>query len=329
MKFNIKDVARKAGVSISTVSRVINSSKPVKLKTKDKVLDAIEELGYRPNAIARSLKIKHTKSIGIMTPDIANQFYPEVVRGIEDVANMYEYTIFLCNTDLNEEKELQYFTELEEKQIDGLIFMGNQVSEELRKEMIHSDIPVVLIGGKAAELPSVTINNEQAAKEAVEFLLNRGHHRVGIITGKMKDPMMGQARLKGYRRAMEEKGLQIEEELIVEGGYRYKSGYEGAKRLMALPNPPKAVFVCSDEMAIGASRAILEDGLKIPEDVAIMGFDNVDISGKVFPSLSTIGQPMYEMGAIAMRLLTKILHQESIGASDIVLDYEVIEREST
>ena len=329
MKFNIKDVARKAGVSISTVSRVVNNSKPVKPKTKDKVLEAIEELGYRPNAIARSLKIKHTKSIGIMTPDIANQFYPEVVRGIEDVANMYEYTIFLCNTDLNEEKELQYFAELEEKQIDGLIFMGNHVSEELRNEMISSDIPVVLIGGKASDLPSVTINNEQAAKEAVDFLLSRGHHRVGVITGKMKDPMMGQARLKGYRSALEEKKMQVQEELIVEGGYRYKSGYEGAKALMALPDPPTAVFVCSDEMAIGASRAILEDGFRIPEDVAIMGFDNVDISGKVYPSLSTIGQPMYEMGAIAMRLLTKILHHESIGASDIVLDYEVIEREST
>ncbi|SFH55078.1 transcriptional regulator, LacI family [Tindallia magadiensis] len=329
VKFNIKDVAQKAGVSISTVSRVINSSKPVKQKTKDKVLDAIEELGYRPNAIARSLKVKHTKSIGIMTPDIANQFYPEVVRGIEDVANMYEYSIFLCNTDLNEEKELQYFAELEEKQIDGLIFLGNHVSKELRNEMESADIPVVLIGGKATGIPSVTINNEKAAKDAVDFLLNRNHRRIGIITGKMKDPMMGQARLKGYQKALEEKGIEVKEELVIEGGYRYKSGYDGAKRLMALKVPPTAIFVCSDEMAIGACRAILEDGHEIPKDVAIVGFDNVDISGKVYPSLSTIGQPMYEMGAIAMRLLTKILHNESIGASDIVLDYEVIEREST
>ncbi|RQD69576.1 MAG: LacI family transcriptional regulator [Tindallia sp. MSAO_Bac2] len=329
MKFNIKDVAQKAGVSISTVSRVVNNSKPVKPKTRDKVLDAIEELGYRPNAIARSLKIKHTKSIGIMTPDIANQFYPEVVRGIEDVANMYEYTIFLCNTDLNEEKELQYFAELEEKQIDGMIFMGNHVSDELHNEMKSAGIPVVLIGGRAEDIPSVTIDNEKAAQEAVEFLLKRGHSRIGVITGKMKDPMMGQARLKGYRNALEANKIPVEEELIVEGGYRYKSGYEGAKKLMLLNEPPSAIFVCSDEMAIGASRAILEDGFRIPQDVAIMGFDNVDISGKVYPSLSTIGQPMYEMGAIAMRLITKILHQESIGASDVVLDYEVIEREST
>lgn len=329
MKFNIKDVAKKANVSISTVSRVINQSKPVRPKTKERVLKAIEELGYRPNAIARSLKVKHTQSIGIMVPDIANQFYPEVVRGIEDVANMYEYTIFLCNTDLDDDKELKYFTEMEEKQVDGLIFMGNILTDSLASEMKNTDMPVVLIGSDHPDLPSVTIDNTLAARSAVEYLLEKGHQRVAVITGKMKDPMMGRARLRGYREALENAGIPWRSEWVVEGGYRFRSGYEGAKQLLLLEERPTAIFVASDEMAIGAMRAILEQGLEIPKDVAVVGFDNVDMSGKVYPSLTTLGQPMYEMGAIGMRLLTKYLQGEMVQDNKVVLNFELIERESS
>ncbi len=329
VKFNIKDVAKKANVSISTVSRVINQSKPVRPKTKERVLEAIEELGYRPNAIARSLKVKHTQSIGIMVPDIANQFYPEVVRGIEDVANMYEYTIFLCNTDLDDDKELKYFSEMEEKQVDGLIFMGNILSDRLALEMKKADMPVVLIGSDHPDLPSVTIDNTLAAKKAVEYLLNMGHRRVAVITGKMKDPMMGRARLKGYREALENAGIDWKSEWVVQGGYRFKSGYEGARQLLMLEERPTAIFVASDEMAIGAMRAILEKGLQVPRDIAVVGFDNIDMSGKVYPSLTTMGQPMYEMGAIGMRLLTKYLQGEIVQDNKVVLNFELTERESS
>jgi len=329
VKFNIKDVAKKANVSISTVSRVINQSKPVQSKTKERVLMAIEELGYKPNAIARSLKVKHTQSIGIMVPDIANQFYPEVVRGIEDVANMYEYTIFLCNTDLDDDKELKYFSGMEEKQVDGLIFMGNILTDRLAREMKKADMPVVLIGSDHPDLPSVTIDNTLAARKAVEYLLDKGHRGVAVITGKMKDPMMGRARLKGYREALEKAGINWKSEWVVEGGYRFKSGYEGARQLMMLEERPTAIFVASDEMAIGAMRAILEKGLQIPQDIAVVGFDNIDMSGKVYPSLTTMGQPMYEMGAIGMRLLTKYLQGEIVNDNKVVLNFELTERESS
>lgn len=329
VKFNIKDVAKKANVSISTVSRVINQSKPVRSKTKERVLMAIEELGYRPNAIARSLKVKHTQSIGIMVPDIANQFYPEVVRGIEDVANMYEYTIFLCNTDLDDDKELKYFSGMEEKQVDGLIFMGNILTDRLAREMKKADMPVVLIGSDHPDLPSVTIDNTLAARKAVEYLLDKGHKNVAVITGKMKDPMMGRARLKGYREALEQAGINWKSEWVVEGGYRFKSGYEGARQLLMLEERPTAIFVASDEMAIGAMRAILEKGLQIPQDIAVVGFDNIDMSGKVYPSLTTMGQPMYEMGAIGMRLLTKYLQGEIVHDNKVVLNFELTERESS
>ncbi|AKL94072.1 transcriptional regulator, LacI family [Clostridium aceticum] len=329
MKFNIKDVARKAGVSISTVSRVVNNSKAVRPKTRDKVMQAIEELGYKPNAIARSLKVKNTKTIGIMIPDISNQFFPEVVRGVEDVANMYEYNIFLCNTDLDQEKEVQYFDVLEEKQVDGIIFMGNIIAEDLGKRFKTSEIPTVLIGTDYEDLPSITIDNIQAGKDVVKYLLKKGHEKIAMITGKAYDSGNGMARKQGYAEALEQAGLKYNEAFVVEGGYRFKSGYEGAKKLLKLKDRPTAIFVGSDEMAIGAMRAALEEDIAIPEELAIVGFDNIDMAGKVYPSLSTIAQPMYEMGAIGMRVLTKILHDEVLDNKKVVLNHSFVERESS
>ncbi|WP_026478856.1 LacI family DNA-binding transcriptional regulator [Alkaliphilus transvaalensis] len=329
MKFNIKDVARKAGVSISTVSRVVNDSKVVKPETHEKVMKAIEELGYKPNAIARSLKVKNTKTIGILIPDISNQFYPEVVRGIEDIANMYQYNIFLCNTDLDPEKETKYFDILAEKQVDGIIFISNIVSEALYKKFKVYDIPVVLIGADYEDVPSVSIDNVGASKSIVNYLIKKGHKRIATIVGKNSDPVMGVARLEGYKTALREANISIDNELIIEGGHRYKSGYEGAKRLLELEEPPTAIFATNDEMAIGTLRAALEQGLDIPEDLAIVGFDNIDMAGKVYPALTTVAQPMYEMGAIATRVLTKILNEEELETRKIVLNYSLLERESS
>lgn len=329
MKFNIKDVARKAGVSISTVSRVINESKIVKPETHEKVMQAIEELGYKPNAIARSLKIKNTKTIGILIPDISNQFYPEVVRGIEDIANMYEYNIFLCNTDLDKEKEIQYFDVMAEKQVDGVVYIGHDVSDELYKKFKTYGIPIILIGTDYEGIPSVTIDNIRASKAIVRYLIKKEHVRIGMITGKHYDPITYGARLEGYKKALDEAGIPFQEELVIEGGYRFKSGYEGARKLMDMENPPTAIFVANDEMAIGAMRAALERGVMIPDELAIVGFDNIDMAGKVYPALTTVAQPMYEMGAIGMRVLTKILNEEILETNKIVLDYSLLERESS
>ncbi len=329
MKFNIKDVARKAGVSISTVSRVINESKIVKPETHEKVMKAIDELGYKPNAIARSLKIKNTKTIGILIPDISNQFYPEVVRGIEDIANMYEYNIFLCNTDQDKEKEIQYFDVMAEKQVDGVVFIGNEVSPELYKKFKTYGIPIILIGTDHEAIPSVTIDNVGASRAIMKYLIKKGHRRIGIITGKHYDPVTYGTRMEGYKKALEENEIPFLEELVIEGGYRFKSGYEGAKKFMDMEEPPTAIFVANDEMAIGAMRAALEQGIAIPDELAIVGFDNIDMAGKVFPALTTVAQPMYEMGAIGMRVLTKILNEETLETEKIVLNYSILERESS
>lgn len=329
LKFNIKDVAKRAGVSISTVSRVINDSKVVRPETHVKVLKAIEELGYKPNAIARSLKVKHTRTIGILIPDISYNFYPEVVRGIEDIANMYKYNIFLCNTDMEEEKVIQYFGVMAEKQVDGIIYMGNKVSEELFEKIKYYDIPTVLIGADYGELPSVTIDHVAASKAIVNYLIKKGHEKIGIITGKLIDPIVGIARLKGYKLAMEEANLPINDDYIVEGGYRYKSGYIGAQQLLSLEEKPTAIFTASDELAFGAIRLAMEMSIKIPEELAIVGFNNIDMAAKIFPALTTIAQPMYEMGAIGMRVLTKILNEDGPEDNKIVLDFSLVERETT
>ncbi|MBM7615193.1 LacI family DNA-binding transcriptional regulator [Alkaliphilus hydrothermalis] len=288
MKINIKDVARKAGVSISTVSRVINESKVVKPETYKKVMKVIEELGYKPNAIARSLKVKNTKTIGILIPDISNQFYPEVVRGIEDIANMYQYNIFLCNTDLDYEKEIKYFDALAEKQVDGVIFIGNIVSEELYKRFITYEIPVVSIGATPEAIPSVTIDYEGASKAMVKYLIQKGHQRIAMISGNGNDPVVGIARLEGYKKALMESNISIVNELILEGGSRFKHGYEAAIKLLEMDEPPTAIFVANDEMAIGTIRAALENGYSIPEELAIVGFDNIDMASKIYPALTTV-----------------------------------------
>ncbi len=329
MRFNIKDVAKRAGVSISTVSRVVNDSKAVRPKTKAKVLKAIEELEYKPNAIARSLKVKHTETIGIMIPDISNKFFPEVVRGVEDVANMYEYTIFLCNTDMDRKKMMQYFNVLEEKQVDGMIFMGNSIPEELARGFTNSPTPIVLIGIDYGDLPSVVIDNIQASQDMVSYLIEKGHRQIGLISANDENPIIGTARRKGYLKALKEAGIELREELMVDGHPYYRTGYEGVKKLLELDNKPTAIFATSDEMAIGGLRAALENNIAVPDDVAIVGFDNIDITGKIFPSLTTIAQPKYEMGAIAMRILTKILKKENLEDKKMILNYNLVERESS
>ncbi|SNR95088.1 transcriptional regulator, LacI family [Anaerovirgula multivorans] len=329
MTLKIKDVAEHAGVSVATVSRVLNNSDSVKPDTFQKVMAVIEEMGYKPNAIARSLKVKNTKTIGIMIPDISSHFYPEVVRGIEDVANMYEYNVVLCNTDLKREKELKYLDVLTEKQSDGIIYMSNIITDQLADSFQNLKIPVVLISSEYEELPTVLIDNVAASNEMVKYLIQKGHKRIGMIAGQRNDYIAGISRVKGYYKALEEAGIPLEESLLVYGNYRFKSGYEGGKKLLTQENRPTAIFCASDEMALGVIRAATELKLSMPTDLAVAGFDNIDMAEKICPSLTTIAQPMYEMGAVGMRLLTKILNKETIQQSKVILNYALIEREST
>jgi LacI family transcriptional regulator len=326
----LKDVAKHAGVGLGTASRVLNNHPSVTEETRKIVLEAIKELNYQPNAIARSLKIKTTSTIGVIIPDITSAYFPDIVRGIEDVANDKEYNIMLFNTDLDSDKEKVALNMLHEKKVDGLIFISNTICSETRDKFLDMDIPVVLIATKDDEnlFPSITIDNEGAAYEAVNFLSSLGHKSISMISGHFDDPNSGVPRIKGYKKALSANNISLEHNYIYEGDFTYKSGYESMQKLLNLKNRPTAVFVASDIMAIGASRAALESGLKIPEDISIFGFDGVEAAEFFYPAVSTIEQPRYTMGAEGMRLLLKLMNKEAIEEINIVMKHKLINRES-
>ncbi|WP_243428255.1 LacI family DNA-binding transcriptional regulator [Clostridium rhizosphaerae] len=327
---SLKDVAKLAGVGLGTASRVLNNNPSVTEETRNLVLNAMKELNYQPNAIARSLKMKSTMTVGILIPDISSAFYPEIVRGIEDVANIYQYNIILCNTDLDYEKEKIALNMFYEKKVDGVLFISNTICKDTMKKFEEMNIPVVLIATKDENniLSSVTIDNEQASYDAVSYLCKLGHKKIAMIAGKFDDPNSGTPRIMGYKRALINNNIEVDEKLIYEGNYGYKSGYKNMKSILNGGQEPTAVFCASDLMAVGASKAILESGLKIPEDISVMGFDGVEAAEFFYPSISTVRQPRYEMGAVAMRLLTKFMNKEDVEEKNMVVSYKLVENES-
>lgn len=330
MTVTIYDVAREAGVSMATVSRVVNNNPNVKPQTRKKVFEAIDRLGYRPNAVARGLASKKTTTVGVVIPDISNSIFAEVARGIEDIATMYHYNIILCNADKKKDKEIRVINTLLEKQVDGLLFMGGVVTEEHIQAFNTSSVPVVLCGTTSADetLPSVDIDHELAAFEAVNRLISGGHRTIAMISGTLHDPATGYARYQGYRKALEQAGIEVQDELVRIGNYRYESGIEAMNHFLELSNRPTAVFSATDEMAIGAIHTIQDRGLKVPDDISVISVDNIRMASMVRPQLTTVAQPMYDIGAVSMRLLTKLMNKETVEQIQVILPHEIIQRKS-
>jgi LacI family transcriptional regulator len=327
----IYDVAREAGVSMATVSRVVNGNPNVKPVTRKKVLDVIRQLGYRPNAVARGLASKKTTTVGVVIPDISNTFYAELTRGIEDIATMYHYNIILSNSDMKKEKEIQLVEALLEKQVDGLLFLGGEITDSHREIFAASTVPVVLAATRdeRRELPYVTIDQIQAAKEATTILVHEGHEQIAFIGGPLTDSVNGYPRYVGYKEAIEESEISFDEALVRLGDYRYRSGYEEMKSLLESQPGVSAVFAASDEMAVGAIHAVQDLGKRVPEDVSVIGFENIPLSSQVRPLLSTVSVPMYDIGAVAMRLLTKYMNDEQVESGQVYLQYSMELRNST
>lgn len=329
MNVTIYDVAREANVSMATVSRVVNGNPNVKPATRKKVLATIEELGYRPNAVARGLASKKTTTVGTIIPDISSIFFAELARGIEDIATMYKYNMILSNSDQNKNKELQLINTMMEKQVDGILFMGGNISNEHVEQFKSSSIPVVLAAtyDDTNTIPSVNIDYEAASFEATSFLLEK-NEKVAFISGQ-DDTLISQQKYNGYLRAFSEKSVQLDNQLLLRGDYSYTSGVEAVEDLLALKEKPTAVFVASDEMALGVIHGAQDKGYKVPDDLEVCGFDNTRLATMVRPTLSTIVQPMYDIGAVAMRLLTKYMNKEEIDEKEVVLPHRIIERNST
>ncbi|WP_368503529.1 catabolite control protein A [Alkalihalophilus sp. As8PL] len=331
MNTTIYDVAREAGVSMATVSRVVNGNPNVKPATRKKVLEAIERLGYRPNAVARGLASKKTTTVGVIIPDISSIFFAELARGIEDIATMYKYNIILCNSDQNKDKEIHLINTLLEKQVDGIVFMGGQITEEHAEQFKRSPVPVVLAAtlDTNLEIPSVNIDYKQAVYDAITHLIEQGHEQIGMVSGTLDDPVNGYQKFAGYRAAIEDAKLPFNDDLIVIGDYTYDSGIEAMDSLLELDQKPTAIFASTDEMALGVIHGAQDQGYNIPNDFEILGFDNTRLATMVRPTLSTVVQPMYDIGAVSMRLLTKYMNKEEVDNHIVVLPHRIEFRDST
>lgn len=327
----IYDVAREAGVSMATVSRVVNGNPNVKPTTRKKVLEAIERLGYRPNAVARGLASKRTTTVGVIIPDISSIFFAELARGIEDIATMYKYNIILCNSDQNKEKEIHLINTLLEKQVDGIVFMGGQITEDHVEQFKRSPVPIVLSAtiDPKKEFPSVNINYEEAAYDAVKFLIENGHKKIGMLTGSLEDPVNGYQKYSGFRKALEDSGITFNEDYVVVGDYTYDSGIEAMETFLNIKERPTAIFAGTDEMALGIIHGAQDRGLRVPEDIEVIGFDNTRLAAMVRPTLTTVVQPMYDIGAVSMRLLTKYMNKEEVTDEVVLLPHRIEYRQST
>ncbi len=330
MAASIKDVAREAGVSIATVSRVLNDIDVVNEDTKKKVKDAIQKLAYRPNIVARSLKTQKSSTIGIIIPDISNQFYPEIVRGCEDVANIYNYNIMLCNADLDVEKEMEALRILKEKMIDGVIYMSNSIDHNIIDLIKELQLPTVLVETTDAEgiFPSVTIDNVMAAADAVKYLANKGNKKIAYVGTTIEKVNALSKRYTGYNKGLIEMGIALDEELVHFGGVKARDGYTGINAILDKGTEVDAVFCASDEIAMGVINALRDRSIKVPEDIDVMGFDDIYSASIFYPKLTTVAQPMYDMGSVSMRMLIKAINNLKVEEEHFVLPYRIVERDS-
>ncbi|MEH7106368.1 catabolite control protein A [Bacillus sp. JJ1764] len=327
----IYDVAREANVSMATVSRVVNGNPNVKPVTRKKVLEVIERLGYRPNAVARGLASKKTTTVGVIIPDISNIFFAELARGIEDIATMYKYNIILSNSDQSKEKELHLLNTMLGKQVDGIVFMGGNITLDHVDEFKKSPVPIVLAGSieQSETIPSVNIDYEQAAYDSVKDFIDRGHKNIAFVMGPLHEPDISEKKLNGYKRALSEATIPYNEDLVIEGDYTYDSGLEAFDRMLEISVRPTAIFVGADETALGVVHGAADKGYKIPEDFEIITSDNTRLSLMVRPQLTTVVQPLYDIGAVAMRLLTKLMNKEKVSDNIVVLPHRIEHRKST
>lgn len=326
----IKDVAKKAGVSVATVSRAMQKEEMVRPKTRRKVLDAARDLNYHVDMGARSLIKKQTKTIGLCICNICNPFYPPLVRGVENTINKFGYSLFICNTEENPKKEEDYLKVMLQQRIDGLIITPTWNICSRLKEFETRNIPIVVVDRSTRDLLSdtVCVDNIHGAFTAVEHLIQLGHERIGIIAG-LKMVSTTRERVQGYLDALRKYKLKKDETLIVDGGASIEGGMKAMEELMKLTSPPTAVFCYNSFVTLGALLTLKKLNKKIPKDIAIVGFDEVDWAEVLDPPLTVVSQPVYAIGATAGQLIMqRLLNEGPKNKQKIVLKTELIIRKS-
>ncbi|MDX9801229.1 MAG: LacI family DNA-binding transcriptional regulator [Spirochaetia bacterium] len=330
MTVTIKDIAEKAGVSYATVSRALNYKYGVNSTTRQHILEIASTMNYSPNAIARGLVKKQTYTIGLIIPDITNPFFPEVARGVEDMSEKQGYSIFLCNSNWEKSKENRYVKLLIEKRVDGLILAPSSSIVTAEDRQVYSRLPVVMMSGvqSGCGTGSVVVDNIKGGFIAGKYLIEKGRKKLSFIGGA-EDSFSVKERYEGFMQAAEcFLSVALSPDLVRFGDYRNKSGYRIMKELLEKKNIPDAVFASNDLLAIGILQAIKDAGLKVPEDIAVVGFDNIAAAGFGEVELTTIEHPKYRMGELAAgMLLDKIDLKPEINENErVVLEPELIIR---
>ena len=329
MKATIKDVATRANVSVATVTRVVNNLDGYSDETKEKVLEAIKELGYQRNAIARGLVTKTTKTIGVLIPIVSAYLYAEILNGIEEKANENGYGIFLCNTGVNGVRAVNYIKMLGERQVDAIIVVSLTINDEYYNLLNSLKIPYILVSTLSYKykIPYIKVDDQQAAYTATQFLIEKGHTKIALISGGKEDKISGITRVNGYRNALQDYDININENIIKYGDFTYNSGIMCMEDLLQEKEDFTAVFATSDEMALGALSVMHRNKIEVPEKISIIGYDNTLIAQMSNPPLTTVAQPLYEMGVKAFAKILSVLETGNSG-DNMILSHKIVERET-
>lgn len=337
MKITIKEIAKEAGVSIATVSMIINKKdKNISEATRIRVLDVIKKYNYIPNAMAGSLVTQRTNMVGLILPDITNPFFPGIARGAEDKANEAGYSIIFCNTDDKLEVEEKYIETLTKKMVDGIIIAHSSNSEKMSEILEKCKFPLILIDRDFYSeniRGKVLVNNFEGSYDGVKYLITKGYKNIAYLSGSLKTNT-ARDRLEGYKKALSDNGISINNNLIKYGKYKIDWGKTGVDELLKENEKFDAIFCGNDLIAIGAIKELKLKGYRIPDDIGVMGFDDIYLAGLIEPPLTTIRQPNYQMGYMAMELLIENLKNASKNNSynnevkTITLKTEIIERNS-
>ena len=325
------DVARRAKVSTSTVSRTINQTGKISGATQEHVRQVMREMGYKPNRVARRLRASGGKCnlIGLIIPNIQNPFFADLARGVEDVAYQNNFAVLLCNYDEDFKKQQFYLDVMQAESVDGMILSPLHESDQAILRIVSNGFSVVCVDRSlvGAAIDKVVVDNQRGAFEAVSHLLEKGHRRIGIISGPI-DSSTGRERLAGYKAALAQAGVASEPQLIVHGDYREESGRRLTDALLSRRPPPTALFIANNLMLIGAIETIAAKSLRIPKDIALVGFDDLPLAAVFTPPLTVVRQPAYEVGRAAAELLLKRIEEPQRATVSIQLLPELVIRKS-
>ena len=330
MAVTIEDVAKHAGVSDATVSRVLSNKPHVRDEVRQRVLVAVAELGYQPSRVARSLRAQRSKTIGLIISDIQNPFFTALVRAVEDVANANQHAIFLCNTDEDIEKEKVYIDLMQSEHVAGVLITPTRETGGSAKKLIDANIPVVVMDRyiSDADVDTVVVDNVRGAYSVVQHLIEMGHRRIGAVIGAAAITT-GRERMEGYVQALVKNGLPVLPELMQANRPNQLWGYKLTEKILALPEPPTALFTGNVLLTIGALRAISDRSLVIPRDIAVAAYDETDWASLIVPALTTVEQPTYEVGKVAAELLLKRIQDNTRPRQKIMLQTRLHIRQSS